>query len=38
MVTTPFWTPLFLIPGLGCFAFAVYGFWLARRVPTATAQ
>ena len=38
LVATPFWTPLFLIPALGCFGFAAYGFWLARSVPTATAQ
>ncbi len=33
LIATPFWTPLFLLPGLGCFGFAAYGFWLARRVP-----
>ena len=38
VVATPFWTPLFLLPALGCFGFAAYGFWLARRVPAATAQ
>lgn len=36
LVATPFWTPLFLVPGLGCFGFAAYGFWLARRAPAAT--
>lgn len=35
LVATPYWTPLFLIPGLGCFGFGLYGFWLARSVPTA---
>jgi hypothetical protein len=35
LVATPFWTPLFLVPGLGCLGFAVYGFMLARRVPIA---
>ena len=38
LVATPFWTPLFLIPALGCFAFAVYGFWLARGVSNASVQ
>jgi hypothetical protein len=38
MIATPFWTPLFLVPALGCFAFAAYGFWLARSAPIATAQ
>jgi hypothetical protein len=36
LVATPFWTPLFIVPGLACFAFAVYGFWLASRLPTAS--
>ena len=36
LLATPFWTPLFLVPALGCFGFAVYGFWLARRIPTAS--
>ena len=38
LVATPFWTPLFLVPALGCFGFAAYGFWLAHRVPAAAAQ
>ncbi len=33
LIATPFWTPLFLVPALGCFAFAAYGFWLAGRAP-----
>ena len=37
VVATPFWTPFFLLPALGCFGFAAYGFWIARGVPTATA-
>jgi hypothetical protein len=32
LVATPFWTPLFLIPAAGCFAFAVWGFVLAARI------
>lgn len=36
LVATPFWTPLFLVPGGGCFAFAVVGFVLARRHAGAT--
>ena len=31
MLTTPYWNMLFLVPGLGCFAFAVWGFMLAAR-------
>lgn len=34
ILTTTFWKPLFLVPGLGCFAFAAYGFWLASRMPS----
>lgn len=37
LAATPYWTPLFLVPALGCFGFAAYGFWLARSVPAATA-
>ena len=37
LVTTPFWTPFFLVPGLACAAFAVYGFLLASRMPEAVA-
>jgi hypothetical protein len=29
--TTPFMTPLILVPGLGCFAFAIWGFMLSAR-------
>ncbi len=35
LLTTPFWAPVFLVPGLACAGFAVYGFWLASRMPTA---
>lgn len=31
---TPFWTPLFFVPGVGCLAFAVWGFVLAGKAPT----
>jgi hypothetical protein len=31
LVATPFWSPLFLIPAVGCLGFAVYGFLLAGR-------
>jgi len=31
LLTTPFWQPIFLVPGLGCFAFAVWGFALAGK-------
>jgi hypothetical protein len=37
LAATPFWTPLFLVPAAGCFAFSVYGFTLARRLPAAPA-
>ncbi len=29
--TTPYWNMLFLVPGLSCFAFAVWGFMLAAK-------
>ena len=31
VLMTPYWSPLFIIPGLGCLAFAIWGFALARR-------
>jgi hypothetical protein len=31
LLTTPFWQPMFLVPGAGCFAFAVWGFALAGK-------
>ncbi len=31
MLTTPYWNILFLVPGLSCFAFAVWGFILAAK-------
>jgi hypothetical protein len=34
LLTTPFWSPLFLIPAAGCFGFAAYGFLLAARSPS----
>jgi hypothetical protein len=36
LIATPFWTPLFLLPAAGCFAFAVYGFVLSRNYSNAT--
>jgi len=33
LVATPYWTPLFIVPALGCFAFAVIAFALAQRAP-----
>ena len=30
--TTPYWNMLFLVPGLSCFAFAVWGFILATKI------
>lgn len=34
LLATPFWRPVFLVPGAGCFAFALWGFALSRRAPT----
>jgi hypothetical protein len=31
LLATPFWSPLFLVPAVACFGFAVYGFALARN-------
>ena len=33
VLATPYWQPLFLVPGLGCFAFAVWGFALSQQAP-----
>lgn len=32
LLGTPFWSPLFLVPGAACLAFGVYGFALSRRI------
>jgi hypothetical protein len=32
LVATSWWNPLFAVAGLGCFAFAVWGFLLSSRV------
>ena len=32
LVATSWWNPLFAVAGLGCFAFAVWGFLLSDRV------
>jgi len=32
MLTTPYWNMLFLVPGLSCFAFAVWGYMLASKI------
>ena len=37
LLTTPYWRPIFLVPGMGCFVFAVWGFALSRGAAT-TAQ
>ena len=29
--STPYWSMLFLVPGVGCFAFVVWGFMLASK-------
>lgn len=33
LLATSFWSPLFLIPGAGTLAFAVWGFWLSTAAP-----
>jgi hypothetical protein len=37
LIATPFWSPIFLVPGLACFAFAAYGFRLAAGAPETAA-
>ena len=34
ILTTPYWNMLFLVPGLSCFAFAVWGFMLAAKTKS----
>ena len=36
LLTTPYWNMLFLVPGLSCIAFAVWGFMLAAKTPVST--
>jgi hypothetical protein len=31
LLTTPYWNMLFLVPGVSCFAFTVWGFMLAGK-------
>jgi hypothetical protein len=31
LVTTDYWNSLFLVPGISCFAFSVWGFMLAAK-------
>lgn len=31
LIATPYWNPLFIVAGLGCFAFVVWGFVLASK-------
>lgn len=31
LLSTPYWNMLFLVPGVSCFAFAVWGFILASK-------
>ena len=33
VLQTPYWQPLFLMPGVGCLVFAVWGFALSQRAP-----
>ena len=32
LLTTPYWNMLFLVPGVSCFAFAVWGITLAAKM------
>ena len=36
ILTTPYWNMLFLVPGLSCIAFAVWGFTLEAKTPVST--
>jgi hypothetical protein len=36
LVTTPYWNPLFIGAGVGCFAFVVWGLILARKAALAS--
>jgi len=38
ILMTPYWSPLFAIPGLGCLAFAIWGFVLSQRAPISVLQ
>jgi hypothetical protein len=31
LLTTPYWNMLFLVPGVSCFGFAIWGFLLAAK-------
>jgi hypothetical protein len=33
LVATDFWNPAFIVAGLGCFAFVIWGFILAGKAP-----
>jgi hypothetical protein len=32
LLTTPYWNMLFLVPGMSCLAFAIWGFMLAAKM------
>jgi len=32
LLTTPYWNMLFLVPGVSCFVFAIWGFKLAANI------
>ena len=34
IVATPYWEPLFIVPGVACLVFAIWGFVLSQRVTT----
>jgi len=35
LVATPYWTPLFIVPGVCCAAFSLWGLLLASSAPNA---
>ena len=38
VLQTPWWQPLFLVPGIGCLGFVVWGLVLSHRAPTNAAE
>jgi len=35
LITTPYWSPLFIVAGLGCFAFVIWGLLLSQKIVLA---
>jgi len=38
LIATPFWNPMFIGAGLGCFVFVIWGFVLASKTKNQTAR